>query len=125
VVGGKIRGNKMLDPADDSEQHLPRQPDHHRHQVERQEVQRAVDGAGNHALRRIADAHRTQHIVAPADERRGLDGIERQIGLEPGVVHRHEHTRQRGDDDQHHHPLQVERVAHVRTGGRHRRRRIE
>ena len=58
-------------------------------------------------------------LRTPVDALPDPGRIDREIRLQPRVEHRHEHARQCGDDDRHHHALQVDRVAHVRACGRH------
>ena len=114
-----------LEPTDHGEQHFPRQADDHRHDVERQEVERAMDDARGHAVRRIADPEPADDVVTPAGQRRELGRVEREVRLQPGVVQRHVDAGQRGDDDQHHHPFEIERVAHMRAALGHRRRGVQ
>ncbi len=111
--------------AHTGKQDFPEQADDHRHDVDRQEVQEAVQEAVVHAGRVVTGAQQRQQHAAPAVDADDPEALHRRVGLEAGVPHAHQRGRRRRDHDQDHDALQVDRIAHVRRAAREIRRREE
>ena len=99
------------------EEQLPETADGKGDDQDRQVIEAAVHEAAQQVVRREAEAERLHGAGLPRRARRRAGG-DGQVRLVAGVVQRHPDAAGQRDDDGHHHPLQVEPVAHVgRAGG--------
>ncbi len=99
--------------------HLPDSACRQGHQVDREEIEAAVDEIGKEVVRRACQVE-ARHDCAPPTCRTGqAQGLQSQIGLVAGVPHGHEDAGEQGDDHQDHDPLQVHCIPDMgrRAGG--------
>jgi hypothetical protein len=131
MVGGRVSGSRRdgrrqgqrqqeagdeealvdLVAANHREHQLDADADREAGDEHRQEVERAVDETRRDFGGEV-EAQRLEDPGLPAVER-ARAGRDRPMGLQPRVVHRHEHDGHQRDHDRDHHPFEVEPVADV------------